>query len=107
MQCEQERLQAKLWLTLYLLKKFGGVATLKMDPNLKVDSPDYDEQQQEHLFTLIKQVLRSNPLQSGSTLVRRLAVKVIMQEQVDQSIALNITSRLLQDQDSKVREVYI
>lgn len=39
--------------------------------------------------------------------MRKLAVKVIMHEEVDQSIALNITSRLLQDQDFKVRVVYI
>ena len=52
-------------------------------------------------------MLRSNPLQKGSSQVRKLAVKVIMQEEVDQNIALNITSRLLQDQDFKVRVVYI
>ena len=39
--------------------------------------------------------------------MRCLAVKVIMQEDIDSSTALKITSRLLHDQDYKVREVYI
>ena len=98
---ENERLHTKLWLTLYLLKKFG-IGQLKLDAR----RASFDDQQ-ENLFTLIKQVLRSNPLQRGSTLVRRLAVKVIMQENIDSGIALKITSRLLHDQDYKVREVYI
>ena len=88
---EGERQHAKLWLTLYLLKKFG-ISKLKLD--IKRASC---EDQQDNLFTLIKQVLRSNPLQRGSTLVRRLAVKVIMQENIDSGIALKITSQLLQD----------
>lgn len=78
-----------------------------MDPKIKDNSPNFALEQQESLFTLIKQVIRSNPLEKGATLVRRLAVKVIMKEDVDKSFALNITSRLLSDQDFKVREVYI
>ena len=61
LQAEHERLHAKLWLTLYLLKKFG-IDQLNMDANIKLLSPTYAEEQQEELFTLVKQVLRSNPL---------------------------------------------
>lgn len=41
---EHERNQAKLWLTLYLLKIFS-VTSLKMDPKIKDDSMTYAEEQ--------------------------------------------------------------
>ena len=64
------------------------------------------------MFNIVKQVLRSNPLEAGATLVRKLAVKVVLlmsvnSENLDQSTSLNITGMLLQDQDFNVREVFL
>ena len=74
-----------------MLKKFG-IRNLRMDPKISPSSATHSRENQEQLFTLIKQVLRSNPMQPGSTVVRRLAVKVIMKEPVDLTTALNITN---------------
>jgi hypothetical protein len=117
---ELKQKQAKLWLVLYLLKKFGiprlifakdvddQNKKLTMDPK----DPKYISHQQDQLFNIVKQVLRSNPLESGATLVRKLAVKVVLlmsvnSENLDQSTSLNITGMLLQDQDYNVREVFL
>ena len=42
LQAEQDRLHAKLWLTLYLLKKFG-ITKLKLDEKLKEQAPNYKD----------------------------------------------------------------
>ena len=115
LQSEQNQKQAKLWLVLYLLKKFGIPKVYFEDAQAKKldhSDPKFIASQQELLFTLVKQVLRSNPLKPEASLVRKLAVKVVLglsvsSEGTDQSTPLNITAMLLQDQDFHVREVYL
>ena len=87
-----------------------NIQHLQMSELSNPGSQSFLKEQQDNLFDLIKKVLRSNPLSPGSTAVRKLAVKVILNlsgQASDSMKALCITSRLLHDQDYKLREVYV
>ena len=43
---ENKRMQAKLWLSLYFLKKFG-IKKLNMDPKIDESQPSGDRENQE------------------------------------------------------------
>jgi len=116
-----------LKLQLIILDKFG-MPTMAFKSSsssiqkLAKDDPAFIKYQQNKLFTFLKSCLKISPSEDDSTAIRCLTIKVLFKSnfshlapltkdevkpQIEQSPALVITRKLINDQDYKVRCVYL